>query len=409
MSGFTPWPDQELDNPRLADVSDGARLLYMAILARVSHRGRLPGTPRGLARELRLNHASTVSRYLNELVAVRVVELVDGTLDGAPMRILSVVGYADIESLPDNRRYSSKLPSHERFPLDQDAESQHQSGSQSAESTKEDESDGEESEKTEEKKSTRTSAGAGARKKAKSDRRAPDEQLHLASPIESPIECPEPIRTTVEAWEEHAQQLRRRGVEVPQVARRDILALAAGVAPEVFVEAVRLHLKAKPSFWLSPLVCLSLRIKWGAANLIYVEPPEVAVSWAPSAADEPIQATECAASDVPIKAFAVAFDDQEWFCDWQREWQRALHELQGTVDPWDWVTYLASLQALGSTTEGQPVPVLACADSADVAWVREHYLDKITRVLGFEPTLGLYEMRWIADRTAGRPGEDREA
>lgn len=405
-AGFTPWPNEVVDDERLDELSDGAHLVYYAILGIATHRARFPGSARALCRRLRLLNAAWVERCLVELEDGGLIERYEGR--GA-MDAVVVVGrlvrYRDYSSLPDKRRYPSKIAEmgvdpyppppgvEERGWTDADRWADALPEVETAGDPKVDAAaDGEEGGKSAAEPNQKRERVRGRGRGGKRARAPAREQLRLAPPVEEPPEPPPELREAVLAWEARAEELRALGHPVPRVARADLLEEAVGVPPEAFAGAVEQHLKAQPSYWASPLVCLNRRIVWQLMNTDRrAQPkrsrPEVPAPELATASHAP--GTE-ASADMPVVAEEVVavVPNSDWEADWSSMLAR-LDQDNDQVTAWDRKNWLMPLVAVGVSDAG--VPVLAAPDETHAAWVEEHFRARLAARLGYEPILTTYD------------------
>lgn len=391
----------DFEDPRLGDVSDGARMLHYVLTAAASTaRGRFPAGPRALTRHLRLTDVAAVAAQLAELVDAGAVRVYEGCVDGTRVVTGELV-------LGRPRRAPSKLAELGADPLPQppdDGESRRRelSATSPQGSPKAQASAQPAPPQTPERESSLSTARAKTRSTRKSK---PREQLALGAPVEAEVEVPEPIRAAVETWEAHATSLRARGVAVPSVARADLVALAEGVEPVDFVEAVGHHVRSEPRYWGSPLVLLAKRVEWAVHGRLHVTPSVVplegrlaALAASPSsgvadlarAALEPPSSPLSSAPRGDLSARRAADtlttipDD-----DWAEDWTRARDRLRELLEPWDWSHWIEPLDGRGVTVDGEPV--LRAPDSAHRDWVAEHFGGWIEGALGYRPRLDVYE------------------
>lgn len=413
--GFTPFPNESMDDLRLEAVSDGARLIYYAVLDIATHRARFPGNARALARRLHLLNAPWVERCLQELEDAGVIERYVGLgVMDAEVVVGQVVRYDEYESLPDNRRFDSKIRemkadpyppppgvaekgwSHaqrwagalERSPSEDGAEvGAKAEGEKQAESA----ARAEERPKREERERGR----ARGRTRARAPTR---DQMRLAQPIETPAEPPAEIRDAVLAWEAHADELRAKGHPVPQVARADLLEWFEGVAPEVLAAAVDVHIRSEACYWLSPLRCLELRVEWAMSRGDAGRGRRRDRSRSEVVAAGPEVAAEAAAAPETDERIAVVANS-DWNTDWAAALVRVRDEMHQRGEQWDFKHWLMPLMSDGVALDGRPV--LAAPDGSHANWVREHFLSLIVEQLGYEPIVATY--------TGVRPAMTHEA
>jgi hypothetical protein len=374
----------DFDDPRLGDVSDGARMLHYVLTAASSARGRFPAGARALTRHLRLTDAVAVEAHLSELVQVGAVRLYEGLVDGVRVVVGELV-------IGRPKRSPSKAAELGADPLPAPAEERESSpqGSPKVEPSVSAAAPNSDRERYIEPSLSRPRAKARRRK-------VPAEQLSMGSPVEGEVMVPEPIRAAVEAWEAHAETLRRAGVAVPTVARADLVALAEGIAPEVFAEAVRHHLASQPCYWRSPLVLLAKRVEWESDKLLQVPRPRPAVD-PPSPAPSPPSPTP--RGDLPpprvVDALLTVPDE-----DWAEDWTQALALLREVQEPRDMVRWLEPLDGRGVTLDGEPA--LLAPDESHARWVEEHFGGQIEAVLGYRPRFAIPGFQDGVDPLEGR-------
>lgn len=402
----------DFDDPRLGDVSDGARMLHYVLTAASSARGRFPAGARALTRHLRLTDAVAVEAHLAELVQVGAVRLYEGLVDGVRVVVGELV-------IGRPKRSPSKAAELGADPLPAPAEERESRPELSATlparapqgSPKVEPSVSPAVETPEREKREIQSSLSPARAKPRTRRKPPREQLALGSPVEAPAEVPEPIRAAVEAWEARAATLRASGVSVPAVARADLVALAEGVDPAVFVDAVGHHVRSEPRYWGSPLILLAKRIEWQAAARVQVPPPptiplEVRIAALAESPDSGVADLARAALDPPptpspsstprglclsprhvddaLTPLVTVPDDE-----WAEDWSRALERLREMLDPYDVVHWLEPLDGRGVDLDGNHV--LRAPDESSARWVEEQYGVFIEGVLGYRPRFAVYE------------------
>lgn len=391
----------DFDDPRLGDVSDGARMLHYVLTAASSARGRFPGGARALTRHLRLTDAVAVEAHLAELVQVGAVRLYEGLVDGVRVVVGELV-------IGRPKRSPSKTAELGADPLPAPAEERESRPELSATppavapqgSPKVEPSvSAAVGEKQEREEREIQSSLSPARAKPRR-RKPPREQLALGSPVEAQVEVPEPIRAAVEAWESRAATLRAAGVSVPSVARADLVALAEGVDPAIFVDAVGHHVRSEPRYWGSPLILLAKRIEWQASARAQVPPPPtiplearlaaLAASPASGVADLARAALDPTPPPSPtprghslspprvVDALLTVPDE-----DWAEDWAQALVLLREVQEPWDVVHWLEPLDGRGVTVDGEPA--LIAPDASHARWVEEQFGAQIEAVLGYRP------------------------
>lgn len=413
----------DFDDPRLGDVTDGARMLHYILTAASSARGRFPGGARALTRHLRLTDAAAVGALLAELVEAGAVRLYEGLVDGARVVVGELV-------IGRPKRSPSKTAELGADPLPAPAEERESHRPELSAtppapqgSPKVEPSVGPAEPPTEREERENSLSPARAKR---TRRKPPREQLALGSPVEAEVEVPEPIRAAVEAWEARAATLRASGVSVPGVARADLVALAEGVDPAVFVDAVGHHVRSDPRYWGSPLALLAKRIEWQAAARVQVPPPPIipleariaalAESQASGVADLARAALDPPPTPSPSStprglclsprrvddALTTVPDDE-----WTEDWSRALERLREMLDPYDVVHWLEPLDGRGVDLDG--TPVLRAPDVSSARWVEEHYGPLIEEALGYLPRFGVYEQLRVLPNRLDPGGADHAA
>lgn len=376
----------DFDDPRLGDVSDGARMLHYVLTAASSARGRFPAGARALTRHLRLTDAVAVEAHLSELVQVGAVRLYEGLVDGVRVVVGELV-------IGRPKRSPSKAAELGADPLPAPAEERESprselsatpsapQGSPKAEASVSPAEPPTEREK-------RESSLSPARAKPRTRRKPPREQLALGSPVETEVEVPEPIRAAVEAWEAHAEALRAEGFKVGPFARVDLVALAATVDAPTFCAAVEDHIMSEPRYWGSPLKLLKKRFGWVGVARVYVPPPAPippeALDPSPTPSPSSTPRGLCLSPRRVDDALTTVPDDE-----WAEDWSRALERLREMLDPYDVVHWLEPLDGRGVDLDG--TPVLRAPDESSARWVEEHYGPLIEEALGYLPRFGVYE------------------
>lgn len=412
----------DFDDPRLGDVGDGARMLHYVLTAASSARGRFPAGARALTRHLRLTDAVAVEAHLSELVQVGAVRLYEGIVDGVRVVVGELV-------IGRPKRSPSKAAELGADPLPAPAEERESRSELSATppavapqgAPKVVPSVGPAVVERQEREEREIQSSLSPARAKPRRRKPPREQLALGSPVEAQVEVPEPIRAAVEAWESRAATLRAAGVCVPPVARADLVALAEGVDPAVFVDAVGHHVRSKPRYWGSPLVLLAKRIEWQSAARVQVPAPPtiplearltaLAASPASGVADLARAALDPTPPPSPtprghslspprvVDALLTVPDDE-----WAEDWAQALARLRDVVEPWDVVHRLEPLDGRGVTVDGEPA--LLAPDASHARWVEEHFGGQIEAALGYRPRIATpaFSGEGLSPRTpAGRP------
>ena len=411
----------DFDDPRLGDVTDGARMLHYVLTVASSARGRFPGGARALTRHLRLTDAAAVGAHLAELVEAGAVRLYEGLVDGTRVVVGELV-------IGRPKRSPSKTAELGADPLPAPAEERESHRSELSATLAPQGSPKVEpsvspavAETPEREKREIQNSLSPARAKPRTRRKPPREQLALGSPVESSADVvvPEPIRAAVETWEAHAAELRDRGMRVPEVARADLVALADGVAPDIFVDAVGHHLRSEPCYWGAPLALLAKRVEWAHSRVLCGDVPSRIVpldgrarAWAESnnpalaavgrqlldacgrAALDPPPTPSASSTPRGLDLSSRRVDDALTITtvpddEWAEDWSRALERLRETLDPYDVVHWLEPLDGRGVDLDGNPV--LRAPDESSARWVEEHYGPLIEGALGYLPRFGVYE------------------